>query len=161
MAVVSVAAAGTSPASPMSTRPILEVNLLAEVNRLRVSHGLVPLRPNKALAAAADQHSFEMATAGYFAHDGLTGPYSRRLASYYRAPRHGVWMVGENLVWGSPTIGAREAVRLWLRSPVHRGNLFRRQWREAGVSAVHAQAAPGAFQGLEVTVITLDFGLRN
>ena len=157
LVAVGVAPARTSPASHMATKPSLATNLLAEVNRLRAAHGLVPLRESRELDAAAGQHSFEMAVEGYFAH----GAYARRLASYYPASRYRFWMVGENLVWGSPTLSAHEALQSWLRSPEHRANLFRRVWREAGVSAVHAAAAPGAFQGLAVTVVTFDYGRRD
>lgn len=161
LTAVAVASAGSLTAGPVSTRPLLETKLLVEVNSLRVSRGLAPLRVNRELAAAARQHSREMVEDGYFAHDGAGSSYARRLQAYYPLGDHHRWFVGENLVWGSPSIGAREAVQLWMHSPRHRLNLLRRAWQEVGVSAVHAQAAPGVFQGLEVTVITLDFGRRS
>jgi uncharacterized protein YkwD len=116
---------------------------------------------NRELAAAAAQHSKEMVEAGYFAHDGRGSSYARRLEAYYPVAGHRRWRVGENLVWGSPMITAREAVNLWLHSPSHRANLLRPSWQDVGISAVHARAAPGVFQGLDVTVITLDFGRRT
>ena len=161
LTAVAAATASTSSAPEIRGRPILEAKVLVEVNALRVSHGLQPLRPSRELAAAAGQHSLEMVQDGYFEHKGLGSSYARRLASYYPVGSHRRWLVGENLVWGSPTLSAREAVRLWLHSPEHRANLLRRSWREVGVSAVHAPAAPGVFQGLDVTVITLDFGRRK
>jgi uncharacterized protein YkwD len=161
LTAVAVAPAGTLTAGPVSARPVLQAKLLVEVNSLRVSRGLAPLRVSRELTAAAEQHSLEMVQQGYFAHDGVASSYARRIQAYYPLGSHRRWFVGENLVWGSPSISAREAVRLWLHSPRHRANLLRRSWQEAGVSAVHAQAAPGVFQGLEVTVITLDFGRRT
>jgi uncharacterized protein YkwD len=116
---------------------------------------------NAELAAAAGQHSREMVRDGYFEHDGLDRSYGRRLQAYYPVGDYRRWSVGENLAWGSPTISAREVVRLWMRSPKHRENLLRRSWLEVGVSAVHAVAAPGVFQGLDVTVVTFDFGRRS
>jgi uncharacterized protein YkwD len=161
LTTVAVAPASTSSAGAVSVRPVLEAKVLAAVNSLRVSRGLAPVRVNRELSAAAVQHSQEMVQGGYFAHDGVATSYARRLQAYYPVGAHHRWFVGENLVWGSPTISAREAVSLWLHSPKHRANLLRRSWRDVGVSAVHAQAAPGHFQGLDVTVITLDFGRRS
>jgi hypothetical protein len=34
-------------------------------------------------------------------------------------------------------------------------------WREIGVSAVHASSAPGVYNGLPVTIVTTDFGVRK
>ncbi len=167
-AVVCAFLLAPSAGAGVSARPAkaaellrLDARVLEEVNAVRASHGLSTVQLSGALAAAAGQHSMEMVLDGYFAHDGMRASYSRRLAAYYPRARHRRWTVAENLVWGSPSIGAREAVRLWLHSPEHRANLLRPGWRDAGISAVHAQAAPGVFQGLDVTVITLDFGRRR
>jgi uncharacterized protein YkwD len=46
-------------------------------------------------------------------------------------------------------------------SPEHRANILTPRWREIGISAVHVAAAPGTFQGREVTIITTDFGVRH
>jgi uncharacterized protein YkwD len=71
------------------------------------------------------------------------------------------WSVGENLLWVSPDVGAKEAVSMWLRSAKHRRILLRRDFRELGLAAVHAPAAPGTYRGLEVTIVTADFGARS
>jgi uncharacterized protein YkwD len=47
-----------------------------------------------------------------------------------------------------------------MNSPEHRANILDPNWREIGISAQHA-AAPGTYKGLEVTVITTDFGVRH
>ena len=69
--------------------------------------------------------------------------------------------MGENLLWASPNVSAGHAMKLWIASPEHLRNLLTRQWRQIGVSAVHATAAPGVFHGLDVTIITTDFGVRR
>jgi uncharacterized protein YkwD len=161
LTAVGVAPAATKSARAVTGGPSLAAKVLAEVNSLRVSRGLTPLRVSRELAAAATQHSEEMVRDGYFEHNGRRGSYARRLEAYYPVGQSRRWLVGENLVWGSPTISAREAVSLWLHSPKHRANLLRRSWLDVGISAVHARAAPGVFQGLDVTVITLDFGRRR
>jgi uncharacterized protein YkwD len=136
-------------------------NLLRDVNALRASHGLRPLRLNAELSAAATQHSREMAADGYFAHDSLNGQsFWRRIESWYR-PRHRFFSVGENLLWSSPDVTARRAIGMWMASPEHRANLLHAAWREVGFSAVHVASAPGAFGGLEVTILTADFGVRR
>ncbi len=35
------------------------------------------------------------------------------------------------------------------------------RWREIGVSAVHAASAPGTYKGMDVTIVTTDFGVRR
>ena len=160
LTTVALAPATTSATHAVRARPALEAKLLVEVNSLRVSRGLAPLRVSRELAAAASRHSLEMVRHGYFEHDGPGSSYARRLKAHYPAGRHGRWLVGENLAWGSPTISAHDAVSLWLRSPKHRANLLRPSWVEAGISAMHTRAAPGVFQGRDVTVITLAFGGR-
>jgi uncharacterized protein YkwD len=49
---------------------------------------------------------------------------------------------------------------MWLASPEHRANLMNPHWREIGVAAVHVTAAPGIYRGLDVTIVTTDFGVR-
>jgi hypothetical protein len=34
-------------------------------------------------------------------------------------------------------------------------------WHELGISAIHDPAAPGRYRGLEVTIVTADFGVRT
>ena len=48
-----------------------------------------------------------------------------------------------------------------MNSPEHRANILTPRWREIGISAVHFAAAPGTYKGLEVTIITTDFGVRR
>ena len=69
--------------------------------------------------------------------------------------------MGENLVWGSPDVGAARALRLWLGSPLHRANLLNPRWREVGLAAVHSTSAPGVYRNAPATIITADFGARS
>ena len=71
------------------------------------------------------------------------------------------WAVGENLLYSSPDVDAPGAVEMWMESPEHRANILRKSWREVGISAVHADSAPGEYEGLPVTIITADFGVRR
>jgi uncharacterized protein YkwD len=140
----------------------LERSVVTQINSFRRSHGLVALRVSTPLSRAAEQHSGEMARVGYFAHESADGSsFDKRIARFYPSGRRPYWSVGENLLWSSPSIDAAGALQLWLNSPPHRENLLTARWREIGISAVHVPAAPGAFGGEPVTIVTADFGVRR
>ena len=140
----------------------LDSGVLAQLNAIRSSHGLVPLRLNPSLSAAALGHSSEMVADGYFAHDSVDGaPFWKRLSAYSSSATHGGWSVGENLLWSSPDVGAAKALQLWMASPEHRHNILTARWREIGIAAIHVDSAPGTYGGRAVTVITTDFGVRS
>jgi uncharacterized protein YkwD len=169
-ACVSLVAAGSAVAAPApatSHQPAvalsaLEQGVLADINAFRVQHNLVPLRLSAALTASSREHSQEMATQGYFAHDSADGSaFWKRIQSVYPSSRFRYWAVGENLLWSSPDVDAQGALQLWENSPEHRANLLTAEWREIGVSAVHVTAAPGTFDGQDVTIVTTDFGVRR
>jgi len=157
----------TLPAGGSAARRVVAVDsvepaLLQEINAVRKEHGLVALRLSRPLAAAADQHSREMAVGGFFAHESRDGSsFERRVARYYPARARHAWSVGENLAWASPDLDASQALSLWMQSPGHRVNLLNPAWREIGLGAVHVDAASGVYDGLAVTVITADFGVRS
>ncbi len=140
-----------------------ESEVFLALNATRVAHGLGPLRISPGLCTAARQHSQEMARLGYFAHDSANGgSFDARIARSYPFGAAFVrWTVGENLVWETSGLDAPEALRLWMGSPEHRQNILDPTWSEAGISAVHAAAAPGVYGGGEVTIITTDFGSRS
>lgn len=154
--------AGATPGSEAVRMQSLETGVLASLNAFRKEHGLGPLRLSPSLSRAARQHSMEMAERGYFAHDSANGStFDKRIARFYPMGFHRYWSVGENLLWSSPDIDAAGALKMWMASPEHRANLLKGEWREIGLSAVHVASAPGAFNGLEVTIVTADFGVRR
>jgi uncharacterized protein YkwD len=122
-----------------------ESRIIGAMNRVRVSHGLRPLRLAAKLHAAARAHSADMIRRGYFGH----GAFDRRLNAYgVRAP-----VVGENLAWGSGVYGAASTiVQEWLVSPEHRANLLR-----PGFFLVGVGSAVGPFAGRRAVVVTADF----
>jgi uncharacterized protein YkwD len=140
----------------------LESRVLVDLNRVRVQHGLAPLRPSPRLNAAASQHSREMARVGYFSHNSADGAaFWRRIERFYSSAGYRSWSVGENLLWSSPDVDAGGAIKMWMGSPEHRANLLNPSWREVGLSAVHSASAPGTYHGLGVTIVTADFGARQ
>jgi len=58
-------------------------------------------------------------------------------------------------------VTASGAIKMWMASPEHRANMLQRTWREVGFAAVHVASAPGSYRGLEVTILTADFGVRG
>jgi uncharacterized protein YkwD len=167
--VMSVAGlwAGATPAGATSQAPTtamasLEHGVLANINSYRREHGLGPLRLSPALNAAARSHSSEMARRGFFSHNSANGgSFDRRISRYYPLRGAHYWSVGENLLWSSPNVDASGAVTMWIDSPEHNKILLTARWREVGLSAVHVSAAPGAYGGREVTIVTADFGVRR
>lgn len=137
-----------------------ERSILVELNGVRRAHGLAPLRASAPLGAAADAHSRAMGRHGFFAHESRDGSsFGDRVRRYY-PPRGGAWSVGENLLWSTRGIDAKRAVELWMQSPGHRQNILTAQWREIGLAAVTFRAAPGIYGGMDVVIITTDFGVR-
>src|SRR3954462_762270 len=162
VSAVGAASATASPRTPAAALSPLESGVLVDINAFRSQHGLARLRLNTKLTAAARAHSTQMAADGYFAHESADGsPFWRRVQSFYASSPWRFWAVGENLLWSAPSIDPRGALKLWLASPEHRKNLMNRRWREIGVSAVHAAAAPGMYKGMDVTIVTTDFGVRR
>jgi uncharacterized protein YkwD len=137
-------------------------SVLAQINAVRIGKGLRPLRLSRALDAAADAHTRDMGRRGYFSHDSYDGtPFWKRVRRFYPTQGYRSWVAGENLLWATAGIDARRAVKLWMESPNHRRNILKRSWREIGIGSRTFAAAPGAFHGYDVTIITTDFGLRK
>lgn len=158
------APAATSAPSRVRVTAVAPLNrqILRELNRVRLAHGLTALKPSSRLAAAAAKHSRAMATKGFFAHSSANGAvFWKRIERFYPTGEHRYWEVGENLVWQAPELSAKQAVRRWMKSPPHRVNLLKPGWREIGLAAVHSRSAPGAYRNMAVTIVTADFGVRS
>jgi uncharacterized protein YkwD len=162
LGALAAPAAQSGKESKSVTLSSLESGVLSQLNKIRAQHGLLPVRINARLTAAAAQHSKDMGAAGYFAHNSNDGTaFWKRIGKWYASNGYGYWSVGENLLWSSPEVDPVGAMQLWMNSPEHRKNILTARWREIGISAVHFNAAPGTYKGLEVTIITTDFGIRR
>jgi len=156
--------AASAFATGRSERTLQTLNhqVFAAVNRFRVAHGLVPLRESRGLDRSARQHSLEMGRLGYFSHSSANGTvFWRRVQHYYPNGGYSSWIVGENMLWASPSVSSARAMKMWIGSPEHLKNLLTPEWRQLGVSAVRVAHAPGVYHGLRVTIITTDFGARH
>ena len=151
----------TVSAQQLSQVPGLQTEVLAAINELRLSKGLSEVRLNSALSRSALGHSLSMAEHGFFSHSGWNGsPFWQRIKAKYKPLLRSHWSVGENMVWASPGLSGGQAIEMWLASPPHRKNLLAPGWREVGLGAVRALAAPGVYAGHDVTILTADFGVR-
>jgi uncharacterized protein YkwD len=140
----------------------LESGILVDLNKIRAQHSLQPVKISARLTASAAQHSKEMGADGYFEHSSHDGTaFWKRIDRWYGQNGYRYWSVGENLLWSSPDVDPARAMQLWMNSPEHRANILTARWREIGISAAHFAAAPGTYKGLEVTIITTDFGVRR
>lgn len=150
-------AAVTEPQRAASPRTVdtLEGSLRERINAARRAGGLRILRVSSGLRRAAEAHARWLVRSGSFTHSSAGGVSpARRIRRYYRGR-----LVGETLLWGSPSVDAAQALARWLASPAHRGVLLDRRFREIGVSAVSVQDAPGTYGGLDVTVVVADLGV--
>ena len=162
LASTSVAASAESLTSGAQRKTALEAALVTTINGVRREHGLKPLAGSVRLSKAATQHTREMGIDGYFEHESFDStPFSKRIARWYPSKNWSLWSVGENLVYSSPSLTARDAVEMWMDSPEHRANMLSRSWREIGISAIHFDSAPGEYDGGPVTIVTADFGVRR
>jgi len=123
-----------------------EARLLRDLNRVRASHSLPPLRFDPRLQRAARAHTREMLSTGIFQH-GAFG--SRMLRFDVRGT-----LTGENLAWATGTrANASAIVAAWLASPEHRANLLRPGFTRIGIGDL-----VGAFLGFDgAHVVTADF----
>ncbi len=157
----SAFASGSRQSALLRESASLDAGVLVQLNHIRAAHGLHPLALNAKLSAAADQHTRDMVSTGYFAHDSHGTPFWKRIEGYYPSKAYSYWSVGENLFWESGPVDAAAGMQAWMHSPEHRANILSPTWHEIGIAAVTVPTAPGTFDGLGVTVITTDFGVRR
>jgi uncharacterized protein YkwD len=108
----SASASGSGAAATVAD----EVLRLTNVERAKAGCG--PLHADSRLAAAAQEHSSDMATRGYFSHvtpDGLT-PWDRARAAGYTQPS------AENIAMGYRT--PADVMAAWMQSAGHRANIL-------------------------------------
>ena len=153
----AVAAAPASAASPCAASATsARVSTLCLINAERAAHGVRPLRLDKRLSRAALRHSRDMVANRYFAHDSRSGAgFSARIASTGWMHGRSSWNVGENLAWGSGSLGTpRAIVKAWMHSAGHRHNMLQARFHVVGIG-IGAGAPTGGGSG---RTYTTDFG---
>jgi len=125
------------------------------INKKRTARGLRKLRRVKTLNRTARKHSRLMRDRRCFAHRCPgEGDLGKRIAK----AGYGYRIAGENIAWaGGRNATPKWIVRAWMRSPGHRANILRRDFRDTGIGVV--RGAPVRFAGPAIT-ITQNFGRR-
>jgi uncharacterized protein YkwD len=131
--------------------------LFLAINETRTAHGLHPLHLSSNLRGAAQRHSNDMVGRDYFAHTSPTGSTLFRRVANSGFQTFGSWWAGENLAWGTGTMGTpRYTVKMWLASPVHRANLLSSSYGWVGIGRTK-----GRFLGHRGAIVwTVDFAHR-
>jgi uncharacterized protein YkwD len=113
-----------------------ELAFLELINAYRGSNGLAPLSLNYQLGAAADYHSYDMATNNYFDHylfDGTDPATNMRNFGYTGS------ITGENIAAGMAT--AQEVLIAWQNSPSHNAGMLNPNFTEIGIGRVYGEGS--------------------
>jgi uncharacterized protein YkwD len=161
--LIAAPTATPGPSAKVERRVSLEAAVVRELNNVRVSRGLEPLRSSPSLRTAARGHSRSMLSYGFFGHDSADGTtFSDRIRRHYTNRGWRTWSVGEALLASMGTaVDGKAIVDAWLESPPHREIVLSPTFRDAGIGALYAPSAPREFGGAETVVVTADFGLRE
>jgi uncharacterized protein YkwD len=147
----------TRSAAVAEPEPNVRTALRCLVNAERQRHGLPTLHSSSRLNAAADRHSADMVTRGYFAH---VTPEGRSVTDRVRATGYlggsGDWKLGEDIGWGTGSASTPDSIfQAFMNSPPHRRVILSPEFHEIGVGV--APGVPVAGQGSGATFV-LDFG---
>lgn len=121
--------------------------MLRELNRVRASTYVTPVREDRSMDRGALGHSRDMARRGYFAH----GSWPGRVMAAAGSARS----VGEVIGWrvqSGPASEARNQVREWLASPPHRRVLLSGTFSRVGIGRATATRS-----GETTALYTVDF----
>ncbi len=130
--------------------------MLELVNDARADAGLPPLVADLELVQAARQHSWEMITLDYFAHQSPVPENATLPLRVANAGSTVVW-VGENIGaeyrsaaynYKSLTLGAFRGL---MNSPPHRANILDPDYNTVGIGIVYSEAA--GMRGIHVTQV--------
>lgn len=105
------------------------LEVLALTNAERSKKGLNPLALDTNLTKAADAHSADMISRGFFDHVNPDGksPFERLAAAGAE-----YWFAGENIAAGQKN--AADAVKDWMNSDTHRQNILNPAFKSTGIS---------------------------
>lgn len=157
--LTAVLLALTAAPALAGVRDDLQTDVLRLINAERAARGLRAVQPDAALGRAATGHARDMFARGYFSHVSPGGAtcLDRARRAGYRTAGYRSWRVGEVIAWGEGGKGAPQAVvDKWMRSPLHRGVILGKSWRDVGVACVE-----GSFGGSGRSYMyVIDVGVR-
>jgi len=139
----------TAHASDSTTEP-LERQLVAEVNRVRAEHHLIPLKRREDLDRVAIAHSEDMAVRGYFSHESPEG--ANPVDRIQTAGIDDMSLAAENLGLTREANPTQAIVRSWLNSPDHRRNLLAPAMNTTGVGITRGKDGTLVYTQLYVSV---------
>lgn len=165
LAAPAAASAGGSCANAdaepsQASRAAFERATVCLLNHKRQRYGLRRLARDRRLSRAAHSHASDMVRTRYFAHVSRRGrDVGDRLARTGYTRGASWWLVGENLAWGAGSLSTpRLIMSAWMKSPGHRANILRSEFREVGVAV--AFGAPVSVSSRAATYTTT-FGARR
>lgn len=123
--------------SPLRALAGPEAELANAVNRMRAAHKLIPLAPQRELAAVARAHALEMAKLSYLDHVNRAG--QNPLERVQAAGVSGFRMLAENI--GASTVSRNRSEAIvsgWMDSRDHRENLLNPAFNAAGLAVIEA-----------------------
>lgn len=126
--LVSGGLAVATPSALAYTPDNEELTFLALINDYRGQNGLPALSLNLTLGEAADFHSQDMATNGYFEH---TAPSGTTFDQNIRNFGYGGETMGENIAAGTET--AADTLVMWQNSPEHNAGMLNPNFNEIGI----------------------------
>ena len=146
------------------SRAELAAQVIYLLNQERAGRGLLPLKANANLTAAALGHSADMALNNFFGHTSSNGiPPDVRLGNAGYVNCTGV---GENIAAGFET--AQSVLDAWMNSVGHRNNILNTIYREVGVGLYtqdddqsNVRLPDGSQGGPYFDYWTQDFGIRQ
>lgn len=103
---------------------------VVQLNELRVSYGLPPLKLNPTLCEAAQKQADEILVMQECSHVDRQG---RRADARAHEAGYSFWRLAENLAAGQPTW--ERAIEDWLESPSHRKAMLAPEYREVGIGS--------------------------
>jgi uncharacterized protein YkwD len=121
MLVVVVMAVAAAAAIPASAGAVTVPRL---INKIRLAHGLRPLRFSPALSHSSHGWAGRMMRGGFFAH------------AYHTSVAHEFHIFGENIGITFGRTSPARIVRMWMHSPEHRRIILMSTWRHIGSGSV-------------------------
>lgn len=113
---------------PAAQNGSFQQQILSLVNVERRKAGLQPVTLNSKLSQAAQNHTNDMVSKGYFSHNSPTGS---TMAMRVNAVGYVYSTIGENIAAGGSTASA--TMTQWMNSPGHKANILSPKFRELGV----------------------------
>ena len=118
----------TQTVQPIAQAGNFQQQILSLVNTERSKAGLRPVTLNSQLSQAAQNHTNDMISKGYFSH---TSPSGGTMVMRVNATGYKYSTIGENIAAGGSTAAA--TMTQWMSSPGHRANILNPKFKELGV----------------------------